>query len=97
MEIVFILALLNNIISTIYSYKSEKYNTKWLDDARNAYQENSNTLFYPKSEIALKKKYASFASIELRTIISAWIITFIIPFFFDLKIFVIIYLLNFMY
>jgi hypothetical protein len=97
MLIAFILILVANIISSVWVYKQEKQNTDWLNKAQKAYEEDKKTLFYPKSEIALRKKYMDYASIQTRTMIGAWLILLIVPFFFDVKVLIILYLLNYCY
>ena len=90
-------AIINNIASTVIAARQEKANTKWLQKAQKAYDENLNTLFYSRSEIALRKKYHLYAAVSLRTVIGSWLITIIMPFFVDEKIFLIIYIGNYIY
>lgn len=92
-----IIVIILNIIFTYLSYDAEKRNSKWLDNAKEAYANNMNTLFYSRSEIALRKKYHLYAAAELRTVIGAWLITIILPFFVSENIFLLIYILNFLY
>lgn len=94
----YLIAIIINIILTICIYTDEKNNSKWLDKAKTAYDEDKNTLFYPRSEIALRKKYHLYTSVALRNIIGAWLITIISLFFFNNeKIFLIIYIGNYIY
>ncbi len=92
-----IIAIIINITLSCFSFYAEKENSKWLEKAKEAYTNNMNTLFYPRSEIALRKKYHLYAAAELRTIIGAWLITIVLPFFVSDNIFLLIYILNFLY
>lgn len=94
----YFIAILINIILTINIFWDEKQNSKWLKEAKIAYDEDKNTLFYPKSEVALRKKHHLYASVALRNVIGSWLITFIFLFwFYNEKIFLIVYICNYIY
>ena len=93
---IIIAVIINIVLSYSYNFNCKK-NKEWLEKAATAYTEYKNTIFYPKSEIALQKKYYLYSALELRFIIGAWIITLILPFFVSEKIFLIIYIANYLY
>lgn len=96
MLIAFIILLIFTTMFTWSSISLEKKHKKWLEDAKNAYTKNEFASEYPRSQISIFKNEYKY-NMDFRLIISAWIILLVCPFIFDVKTYIIIYLINYMY
>lgn len=96
MLIAFIILLIFTILFTWSSIRLKKKNEKWLEDAEKAYTKNEFTSDYPRSQISIFKNEYKY-NMDFRFFISAWIILLVCPFIFDVKTYIIIYLINYMY
>lgn len=96
MEIAFILFFVLNVIFTWSIISTNKKDKEWLNNAYQAYNDNEKTSFYPKSEVLLKKNNYKY-NCNFHFLIITWLILFIIPLFCEVKTFIIIYIINFMY
>jgi len=96
MFITFIILLIFTVMITWSSIDLEKKHKKWIEDAKNAYTKNEFTSEYPRSQISIFKNEYKY-NMNYKFIISAWIILLVCPLFCDLKTYIIIYLINYMY